>query len=303
MSFKSGFVSIVGRPNAGKSTLLNALLGEKISIISRKPQTTRNVIRGVKNIENGQIVFLDTPGIHVGKGILNERMVKEAMASLRDVDAVLYMIEVSEKVSQDDKFIIEGLKSAGPSAPSVLLGINKVDKVPHEKLLPFIGEVSALYPFKEVVPLSALKGEGVESLLGLIEELLPEGPQYFPEDISTDQPERFIAAEIVREKLFCLTHDEIPYSVAVVVESFKEGKTKAGAGLIKIDAVINVERDSQKGIVVGKNGGVLKKVGRSARLELKEQLGRNVHLELWVKVKTNWADNEKDLMNLGYEVP
>ncbi|MBE9528690.1 MAG: GTPase Era [Proteobacteria bacterium] len=300
MSFKSGFVSIVGRPNAGKSTLLNALLGEKISIISRKPQTTRNVIRGVKNIDNGQVVFLDTPGIHVGKGLLNERMVREAMASLRDVDAVLYMIEVSEKVSSDDKLIIEGLKSAGNAAPPVLLGINKVDKVPHEKLLPFIGEVSGLYPFKEIVPLSALKGEGVESLLGLIEELLPEGPQYFPDDISTDQPERFIAAEIVREKLFCLTHDEIPYSLAVVVERFKEGKTKAGAGLIEIDAVINVERESQKGIVIGKGGKLLKRVGSEARTDIEGLLGSKVFLKLFVRVSKDWTKSERTIEEFGH---
>jgi GTP-binding protein Era len=300
MSFKSGFVSIVGRPNAGKSTLLYALLGEKISIISRKPQTTRNVIRGVKNIDNGQVIFLDTPGIHVGKGLLNERMVREAMASLRDVDAVLYMIEVSDKVSVDDKMIIEGLRSAGSAAPPVLLGINKVDKVSHEALLPFIGEVSALYPFKEIVPLSALKGEGVESLMGLIEELLPEGPQYFPEDISTDQPERFIAAEIVREKLFCMTHNEIPYSIAVVVERFKEGKTKAGAGLIEIDAIINVERESQKGIVIGKGGKLLKRVGSEARIDIERLLGTKVFLKLFVRVSKDWTKNERTIEEFGH---
>ncbi len=300
MSFKSGFISIVGRPNAGKSTLLNALLGEKISIISRKPQTTRNVIRGVKNIKDAQIVFLDTPGIHVGKGILNERMVREAMASLRDVDAVLYMIEVGDKVSSDDRFIIEGLKSAGDEAPPVLLGVNKVDRVPKEKLLPFIKEVSGLYPFKEVVPISALKGIGVDRLTGLIEALLPEGPQYFPEDISTDQPERFIAAEIVREKLFCLTHDEIPYSVAVLVERFNEGTTKAGAGLIEIDAVINVERESQKGIVIGKGGKLLKRVGSEARADIERLLGSKVFLKLFVRVSKDWTKSERTIEEFGY---
>ncbi len=300
MPFKSGFISIVGRPNAGKSTLLNAFLGEKISIISRKPQTTRNVIRGVKNLENGQVIFLDTPGIHVGKGLLNERMVKEAMKSLRDVDAVLYMIEAGDKVSDDDKFIIEGLNATGGTAPPVILGINKIDRVTNERLLPFIQAVSKLYAFKEVVPISALKGKGVERLLEIIETLLPEGPQYFPEDISTDQPERFIAAEIVREKLFCLTHDEIPYSVAVIVERFKESTTKAGAGLIEISAVINVERESQKGIVIGKGGKLLKRVGSEARADIERLLASKVFLKLFVRVSKDWTKSERTIEEFGY---
>jgi GTP-binding protein Era len=292
MSFKSGFISIIGRPNAGKSTLLNAFLGEKISIVSAKPQTTRNTIRGVKTDKDCQIVFIDTPGIHAARGLLNEFMVKEALAMLSDVDGILYLVEADRPVTEEDRLIIDGLKKA---ACPVILGVNKVDKVAKPAILPLIEEYAALVPFTEVVPLSALTGDGVDRLLAVIEALLPEGPMYFPSDEITDMPERVIAAEIIREKVFNFTHEEVPYSVVVVVENFKEksgegGKgdrgdrgDKAGEGgagrhgIISIRAVINVERDSQKGF-----------------------LGTKVYLELFVRVEKDWTRSARALKEFGY---
>ncbi len=290
--FKSGFISIIGRPNAGKSTLLNALLGEKISIVSEKPQTTRNVIRGVKNLLDCQIVFVDTPGIHKGRGLLNEFMVKEALASIRDVDGVLYIVEADRKISDDDRFIIEGLK--GLKCP-VILCINKVDKVNKLRLLPLIEEYSRLYPFKEIVPISALKNDGLTALMDVVAGILPEGPKYFPDDVITDQPERFVAAEIIREKVFLLTREEIPYSVAVTIDSFKEKD-----GVIAITATINVERDSQKGIIIGKGGGMLKRIGTEARLDIEKLLGSKIYLELFVRVQEDWTRSPGALKDFGY---
>lgn len=291
--FRSGFVSIVGRPNAGKSTLLNAILGEKISIVSPKPQTTRNSIRGVNNRPASQIIFVDTPGIHRATGLLNEFMVKTAMSSLEDVDAVLYLVEADRTISEDDRFIItEGFRAL--STPVVLV-VNKVDKVDKAAILPLIESYTALYDFAEVVPVSALKGDGVELLVEVTERLLPEGPKYFPDDIVTDQPERFIAAEIVREKVFLLTRQEIPYSVAVVVEEFKETE-----GLISISAAVNVERDSQKGIVIGKGGSMLKKIGTAARKDIEALLGVKVYLKLFVRVQKDWTRSPGALKEFGY---
>jgi len=290
--FKSGFISIIGRPNAGKSTLLNALLGEKISIVSEKPQTTRNVIRGVKNLPDCQIVFVDTPGIHKGRGLLNEFMVREALASLRDVDGVLYIVEADRKISDDDQYIIKGLKDL--KCP-VILCINKVDKVNKLKLLPLIEEYSRLYPFKEIVPISALKHDNLQALMNVIAGILPEGPRYFPEDVITDQPERFVAAEIIREKVFLFTREEIPYSVAVTIESFKEKD-----GVISITATINVERDSQKGIIIGKGGGMLKRIGTEARLDIEKLLGSKIYLELFVRVQEDWTRSPGALKDFGY---
>jgi len=292
MSFRSGFITIIGRPNAGKSTLLNALLGEKISIVSAKPQTTRNVVRGVKNLADCQIVFVDTPGIHRGGGLLNEFMLREALSAFKNVDGIIYLVEAPRPLSADDRFIIEGLEKV---KTPVVLAINKVDLVEKHSLLPLMKECSGLFPFKEIVPLSALKGEGVEVLLKIISGLLPEGPKYFPEDMVTDQPERFIAAEIVREKVFQFTHQEIPYSVAVVVESFKEKK-----GLVSIRAVVNVEKDSQKGIVIGKGGGMLKKIGQAARVDMEDLLGAKVFLELFVRVQKDWTKKPSALKEFGY---
>lgn len=294
MSFKSGFISIIGRPNAGKSTLLNALLGEKLAIVSDKPQTTRNVIRGVKNLKDCQIVFIDTPGIHKARGLLNEYMVREALSALRDVDGIVYMVEADRKPSDDDMFIIEGLKRL--KCP-VILGINKVDKVDKQRLLPLIERYSKLFEFREIVPLSALKGDGVELLTGIIAGLLPEGPKYFPEEILTDQPERFIAAEMIREKVFLFTEEEVPYSVAVSIDTFDE---KKGKGLISISATINVERDSQKGIIIGKRGAMLKKIGTEARKDIEDLLGSRVYLELFVRVQQEWTKKPGALKGFGY---
>ncbi|MBI5491722.1 MAG: GTPase Era [Deltaproteobacteria bacterium] len=294
MSFKSGFISIIGRPNAGKSTLLNAILGEKISIVSEKPQTTRNVIRGVKNLKDAQVIFIDTPGIHKGKGLLNEFMVKEALSTLREVDAIVYLVEANRPVTDDDRFIIMGLK--GVKCP-VILGINKVDKIDRRMVLPLIEEYSKLYPFKEIVPISALKKDGIDVLFGLIAGLLPEGPQYFPEDAITDVPERFIAAEIIREKIFRFTKEEVPYSVAVVIERFEEKRAK---DLISISAAINVEKDSQKGIIIGKAGSMLKRIGTAAREDLERLLGARVYIELFVRVQEDWTKKPGALKEFGY---
>ena len=298
MSFKSGFVAIIGRPNVGKSTLLNAILGEKIAIVSKKPQTTRNKIRGIKNIENAQIIFLDTPGIHTAKGYLNKFMVKEALSALEDVDCIIYMVEAAREVIEEELFIIENFKKVAPDGqPPVILCINKTDMAEKNKLLPLIDQYSKLYAFKEVIPLSATKGEGVDELLKLIIQLLPEGPKYFPEDILTDLPERFVAAEIVREKVFEFTKQEIPYSTAVVVDRFKENPQKK---LVSISATINVERDSQKGIIIGKKGSMLKQIGTSARIDIERLLGTKVFLELFVKVQKDWTKDKKMLKEFGY---
>jgi len=293
MSFKSGFVSIIGRPNTGKSTLLNSVLGEKVVIVSEKPQTTRNRIRGIKNMENAQIIFLDTPGIHKAKGHLNEFMVKEAMSALEDMDIIIYLVEATGKI-KDELFIIESLKRV--RCP-VLLGINKIDMVRKDSILPLMDEYSSVYPFREIIPLSARKGEGMDELFRCIVELLPEGPKYFTEDILTDQTERFVVAEIVREKVFELTREEIPYSTAVIVERFKENP---GKRIISISATINVERDSQKGIIIGKGGAMLKEIGTRARIDIERLLGTKVYLELFVKVVKDWTKNEKMLKEFGY---
>lgn len=297
MSFKSGFVAIIGRPNVGKSTLLNAIIGEKVAIVSKKPQTTRNKIRGIKNMENAQIIFLDTPGIHTAKGYLNKFMVKEALSTLEDVDCIVYMVEAIREVIEED-FIIENFKKvAHDGQPPIILAINKTDMAEKNKLLPLIDRYSRLYAFKEVVPLSAAKGEGVDELLKLIMQLLPEGPKYFPEDILTDLPERFVAAEMIREKVFEFTKQEIPYSTAVVVDRFKENPQKK---LVSISATINVERDSQKGIIIGKKGSMLKQIGSSARIDIERLLGTKVFLELFVKVVKDWTKSEKMLKEFGY---
>ncbi|MBI5559930.1 MAG: GTPase Era [Deltaproteobacteria bacterium] len=292
MPFKSGFAAIIGRPNVGKSTLLNAVVGEKVSIVSKKPQTTRNVIRGVKNLKDAQIVFIDTPGLHRAKGLLNEFMVKEALSALSEVDCVLCLIDAKKEKGED--FLIENLKRL--ECP-VILVINKVDLVPKQELLPIMARYSRLFPFKDIVPVSALKKDGIELLVSIIAGVLPEGPRYFPEDMITDQPERFIAAEIIREKVFELTGEEIPYSVAVIVEEFKE---REGKDLVYISAVINVERDSQKAIIIGKKGSMLKDIGTSAREDIGRLLGVRVYLELFVRTKEGWTRDARALKEFGY---
>lgn len=295
-AFKSGFVSIIGRPNVGKSTLLNTIIGEKITIVSDKPQTTRNKILGVKNLPGVQIVFMDTPGIHKPRHKLNEYMVKAALSTFDEVDIILFMVEAGATAGPGDRHIVEML--TGLRKPVFLL-INKIDSLPKNTVLPQIEEYRHLYPFKEIFPVSALCGDNVDRLLDAIIQELPEGPQYFPEDIATDQPMRFIASEIIREKIFQLTYQEIPYSIAVGIEDFKEVEER---NIAVIRGVIFVERDSQKGIVIGKGGAMLKKVGQLAREEIEAIMGIKVFLELWVKVKEKWQSDDQVLKMLGYKV-
>lgn len=292
--FRSGFVAIVGRPNVGKSTLLNRILGEKIVITSDKPQTTRNRIQGIHNLPGGQIVFIDTPGVHRARSRLNRFMVETALAAIKEVDVVLFLVEADAEPAEQEKIITEIL--AGTGTP-VFLVINKTDLVEKERLLERIAAYVRLFPFREIVPVSALTGDGVERLVELIFASLPEGPAYFPDDILTDLPERFVVAEIIREKVFRLTRDEIPYSVAVTVDSFKE----RADGLVAISASIIVERDSQKGIVIGRRGEMLKKIGSQARQEIEGLLDARVFLELFVKVRKDWSENPRLLKELGYE--
>lgn len=295
MSFKSGFIAIIGRPNAGKSTLLNTILGEKVAIVSNRPQTTRNRVRGVKNLEGAQIVFVDTPGIHRPKGLLNEFMVREAMASLRDVDGVVYLVEATRDVDQVEEFIIASLGRV--KAPVILL-VNKVDIVKKSRVLPLIEEYSKRFKFKDVVPISAMKGEGVDEVIEILCGLLPEGPKYFPEDITTDQPERFVVSEMIREKVFMLMRQEVPYATAVNVEEFKED---AERNLISIKAAINVEKDSQKGIIIGKRGAMIKTIGTRARADIERLLGVKVYLELFVRVQKEWTKDLRSLKEFGYK--
>ncbi|MBI5344640.1 MAG: GTPase Era [Deltaproteobacteria bacterium] len=293
MPFRSGFIAIIGRPNAGKSTLLNAILKEKVAPVSDKPQTTRKIIRGFKNLKDAQMVFIDTPGIHAGKGLLNEFMVSQALSTISGADVALYLVEGTRPVSEDDRFIIGGLKRA---APPVVLAVNKTDKVADKReLLPVIEAYSRIYPFKEIVPISAATGDGVDGLLETLSGYLPEGPRFFAGDEITDAPERVIAAEMIREKVFRFTHDEVPYSTAVLVERFKEKK-----GLVSISAVINVERETQKGIVIGSNGAMLKRIGTEARQDMERLLGVRVYLELFVRVEKDWTKNPKALKGFGY---
>ena len=292
--FRSGFVAIVGRPNVGKSTLLNRILGEKIVITSDKPQTTRNRVKGIHNLPGAQIVFMDTPGIHRATSLLNKYMVEEACSSIRETDLVLYLAEAASTDLGKEKHILGLLASAGKP---VMLVLNKIDLVARETLLERIAVYSALYPFKEIVPVSAQNGDGVGRLVECVVGCLPEGPLYFPGDILTDLPERFIVAEIIREKVFRLTRDEIPYSVAVEIESFKERPN----GLVAISAVINVERDSQKGIVIGKRGAMLKRIGSEARCGIEAFLDTKAFLELFVRVRRDWSENPRMLKEMGYE--
>ena len=295
-TFKSGFVSIIGRPNVGKSTLLNSILGQKVSIVSDKPQTTRNRILGVKTLPGTQVIFIDTPGIHKPKHKLNQFMVKTAINTLDEVDIVLFMTEAGESIGAGDRYIIEIL---GKTKKPVFLLINKIDMVQKGTLLPLMDEFSRLCKFEEIFPVSALHGDNIAELEESIMRRLPEGPQYFPEDAVTDQPMRFIAAELVREKIFQLTYEEIPYSVAVGIEEFREDDEKKVAF---IRAVIFVDKVSQKGIIIGKGGTMLKKVGQLAREELEAIMGVKVFLELWVKVKSGWRGDDMILRMLGYKV-
>jgi GTP-binding protein Era len=291
--FTSGFVSIIGRPNVGKSTLLNAIIGEKIVITSDKPQTTRNRIQGIHNIPGGQIVFIDTPGIHSGHSRLNRSMVDVARSATRGVDLLLLVVEAT--TAADPAFIQDVL---GKVSIPVLLVINKIDLLTDKnQVLKKIADWSALYPFREIVPVSAGRNDGVEHLVSVASGYLPEGPAMFPDDILTDMPEKFIVAEMIREKVFRLTRDEVPYSTAVVVESFIEREN----GVIAISAAIMLERDTQKGIIIGSKGEMLKKIGTQARQDIERLLDTRIYLELFVKVVENWSERPSQLRELGYE--
>ena len=292
--FKSGFISILGRPNVGKSTLFNRLLGDKIAIVAERPQTTRNRILGIKNIEGGQLIFLDTPGIHQGRSELNERMVRTAIASGRDADILLFLIEAASPLKEKDQRVIEFLKG---SRGVPILVINKIDLVKRKNLLPIMDQYQKLHPFKEILPISALTGEGIDVLLDEMMEVLPESPPYYPEDIITDQTERFLVSEIIREKVIRQSYQEIPYSTAVTIEEFKEHPEK---NLVVIKGTIHVEKDSQKKILIGKGGQKLKKIGEAARKEAEALLGTRVFLELWVNVEKNWTQDPRALNRLGY---
>jgi len=292
--FKSGFIAIVGRPNVGKSTLINSIVGEKVAIITPKPQTTRNRITGIKTTAEGQMIFIDTPGIHKAKTLLNRRLVDTARGALSDADVVLFVVSAEKEPGSDDEFILTTLR---PVEVPVILVINKIDLVKREKLLSLIDDYRRRRDFREVVPISALKGFSVDRLERLVLDLLPEGPKYFPDDIFTDLPERFLAAEMIREKVILLTREEIPYVTAVTVDTFREVEQK---NLIVIQATITVEKESQKGILIGKKGSMLKEIGTRAREELERFFNAAVYLELFVKVSPGWTRDTGRLREYGY---
>lgn len=292
-SFKSGFVAIVGRPNVGKSTLMNQVIGQKIAIMSDKPQTTRNKIHGVYTTDDVQIVFLDTPGIHKPTSKLGNYMIKAAESALSEVDAVLFLTDVSEELGGGDRYIIERLKSV---KTPVFLVLNKIDKIHPDAMLPVIDKWRKLHDWSEIVPVSALQGNNVNALLEQVSKYLSEGPMYYPADQVTDHPEQFVCAELIREKILQMTREEIPHSIAVEIESM----SKEDNGLVNIGAVIYVERDSQKGIIIGKSGALLKEIGKQARMDMERLLGSKIFLELWVKVNKDWRNRESVLKSLGF---
>ena len=294
MFIKSGFVCIIGRPNVGKSTLLNRIVGRKIAIVSDKPQTTRNRILGIHTTDEGQAIFLDTPGIHRPRHRLGKYMLKVVRQSMDGVDLILYVVDASVPTGSGEEFILSQL--SGVRTP-VILVLNKIDLIKKAGLLPVIEWFSQRGTFLEVVPASALTGDNLDQVKNLIYTNLPEGPYYYPREMVTDQPERFVAAEIIREKVLLLTREEIPHSIAVIIE---EMQTRPNQTLY-LPATIYVERESQKGILIGKNGGMLKEVGRLARLDLETLFGNKIYLELWVKVKKDWRDSEGALQSFGYE--
>ena len=291
--FRSGYISIIGRPNVGKSTLLNSLLGEKVAIVSPKPQTTRNRITGIKTTAHAQVVFLDTPGIHHAQSLMNRRMVEVALQTLHEVDGVLWLLDARERIGAQNERIAELLR--GVKTPVFVL-LNKIDLVAKGKLLPLMQRCAELLPDKEILPVSGLKGDNLPLLLELIEKNLPEGPRYFPGDEVTDQSERFLAAEIVREKVFLLTREEIPYGVAVTIDEFTE---KAEKNLIVIQATIHTERASHKPILIGKQGSMLKEIGVQTRMELEALLGCKIFLELFIRVDIGWTQRPHMLTEMG----
>jgi len=291
---KAGYISILGRPNVGKSTLFNRFVGDKIAIVSKKPQTTRNRILGIRNMENAQLVFLDTPGLHEGRSTLNRRMVETAMSSGQDADVLLFIVEASSSAFDKDRRTFESLKG-NPGVP--FLVINKIDLVRKGTLLPMIDQYRKLHDFREIIPVSAATGEGVDLVLNSILNVLPESPPYYPEEIVTDQTERFLVSEIVREKVIQQAYQEVPYSTAVTIESFKEQPER---NLVVIQGTIHVERASQKKILIGRGGLKLKNIGEAARKEIEAFLGTRVYLELWVNVENNWTEDPRALDRLGY---
>ncbi len=291
MSGRAGFVAVVGRPNVGKSTFVNRLVGQKVSIVSDKPQTTRNRILAVLNRPEGQLVILDTPGIHKPLHKMNQRMVEAALRSLDQVDVALWMVDAKEGYGPGDRYVRDVLQRAGKP---VVLGINKIDTVPRPSLLPVIDNYRRVLEFAEIIPVSALSGENVELVAQRLLALLPEGPALYPEDVLTDQPERFFVAEMVREKVLQHTRDELPYTTGVMIERFEEGEP-----VVRIEAVILVERDGHKGILIGKKGEMLKRIGTAARHEIEKLLGTRVFLGLFVKVKPNWREDPRILEEMG----
>ena len=298
MALRSGFVSIIGRPNAGKSTLLNALVGQKVAIVTHKPQTTRNRIQGIVNVPArkgrpaGQVVFLDTPGVHKPQSSLNKKMMREVHDALEGRDLLLLITDVTEKFGGGDEFVLDLVKRAG--GPAFLL-LNKIDRVGKERLLPLIEGYSRKHEFQEIIPISALKRDGLDLLLDKVIHALPEGPRYFPQDQVTDQPERFLAAEIIREKVLIATGQEVPYASTVQVEHWEESPK-----LTKISAVLYCERDGQKKILIGKGGEMMKRIGTSARLEIEKLLGTKVFLEMFVKVEPNWRESREFVEGLDW---
>lgn len=294
MIFKSGFVSIVGRPNVGKSTLMNEMVGEKVAIMSDKPQTTRNTIQAVYTDEEAQIVFMDTPGIHKPKNKLGEVMVKSAEDAFKNVEAILFVVDDSNKIGKGDQMIIDSLKNS--KVPKYLI-INKIDRLKdNEDVLDLVDMYSELELFDEILPVSALKGYNISSIIKIIKSNLEEGPKYFPDYMVTDQPERILVAELIREKVLHYTNEEVPHGVAVEIESMKSREDKE---IIDISAVIYCERSSHKGIIIGKNGRKLKGIGKSSREEMELLLGMKVNLKLWVKVKENWRNMQNFIDSFG----
>lgn len=292
-NFKSGFVAIIGRPNVGKSTFMNKVLRQKVAIMSDKAQTTRNKVQGVLTTEQSQIIFIDTPGIHKPKHVLGDYMMKIAKNTLREVDAILFMVNVEESLGRGDEFIIELLKS---NKTPIFLVLNKIDKIHPDQLIKEIEKYKDLLPFAEVVPISALQGNNVDRLVEVIEGYMPEGPMYYPKDTISDHPEEFIVAELIREKALHLTSQEIPHAIGVQVEKM----TRVSDDQVDIEATIYIERDSQKGIIIGKKGSMLKQIGQNARKDIEMLLGSKVYLELWVKVQKDWRNKPNFIRQIGY---
>ena len=291
--FKSGYASIIGRPNVGKSTLLNRLLMQKVAVISNRPQTTRNKITGVLHLPNAQIILVDTPGIHQSEKTLNEMMVRASVSTFSDVDLILVMLSADAGFCDEDEFVLNSMK--GIKTKKILV-INKIDLVEKNSLLLLMDEMNRKSLFEEIIPISALKEDGLDSLKNLILNYLPEGPEYFPKDMVTDCPETFLFGEIIREKILKLTRFEVPHAVAVVVENMQEQDN----GVVRIDATIYAEKGSQKKILIGQAGSMLKSIGRLARLELEKRLGTKIFLKLFVKVKANWRDQRRAIKEFGY---